>query len=311
MPYEPLPPGKYTCRLAKPAEGATCIDVTEFTDRDGNAVGGLVCNMLLDVYDADGVFLRVAYAENYRGVTLAMRKPTASYPDGLLPFNWDKLVQIFGLSSRAEVLDLERLAKDPQRGPAIMATVFELWVEHQTYSVKDSHGMATGETRTAERYTIQPLGYQPGAGGLRQASGTNRAATINRFRTLISACKAPPVVVPTAAPATPATPPPARPAPVDMPTRPAPQPPAPPTPPAAPAEGEDVGAVEAANQTRTCSAETLWALCSERWGTEAEAKLWAALDLLGDEAKGKELVDLSPDLLFEAGCNLDIGFIPF
>lgn len=310
MPYQMLPPGKYICQLTKPAEGSTTIRVAEFADRDGNGLGGLVCNMIVDVFDEAGNYLRTAYCENWRGVTLAMRKATAEYPDGLLPFNWDKLVQIFGLRSRAEVLELERLAGDPTRGPAIMATRFELHCEHQTYSAKDAHGMPTGELKTAERYTFQPLGYVPGSGGFRgRAEG--QTATLNRFRTLIMASKAPVTTVQvdaakaTASPAAPQAPTPATATPPSAPAMPARRPAAQPAPAAAP-----VDEIDAANQAHAILPEVLWRKCSERWGAQAEDKLFKAMDLV-KSATGKNLDELTPAEAFVVGTNLDIGLLPF
>lgn len=295
MPYEPLPEGKYIAQLAKPKEGSTTIDVAPIFDRDGNEVGGLVCNMVLDVCDEDGTYKGIRYLTDWRGIRLALTKPTPKCPDGLLPFNWDKLVQIFGLSSRAEVLDLGTLALDPMRGPAIMETKFELHVKHETYQVKDAHGMPTGETRTAERMDIQPLGYIGGGAGLRDA-GRGSKATLARFRTLIMANKAP---VTAAQVATSATPAPA------MPTR-----PATPSRPPANALARDP---EDPDTTKRISLEALWAKLIEKHGQNADAATAAlaeACDLVPG-CSGKEFVDLTPEQLYEAGCHLDIGLLPF
>lgn len=298
MPYEMLPPGRYYASLCPPAEGSTAISVSEFADRDGNPAGGLVCNLMLNAYDERGNFVRVVYAENWRGVTLAMRKPTAKCPDGLLAFNWDKLVQIFGLRSRAEVLDLERLSHDPERGPAIMAARFELHVRHETYAAKDAHGMATGEQKVAERYDVQPLGYVAGGGGLRATA--TQTATLNRFRTLIMANKTPPAVATTDPAAVKAAPVPTT---APAPTRPA-------IPSRAPALVKDE---EDPDQARAISLDRLWSLLLDKWGGDekvAAQKLTAAVDL-DKECAGKEFVDLTPTQLFRVGCNLDIGLMPF
>lgn len=294
MAYEPLPEGKYIAQLAVPKDGSTTIDIAPIYDRDGNEVGGLVCNMVLDVCDEDGTYRGVRYLTDWRGIRLALTKPTPKCPDGLLPFNWDKLVQIFCLSSRAEVLDLGTLALDPARGPAIMATKFELHVKHETYQVKDAHGMATGETRTAERMDIQPLGYVGGGAGLRDA-GRGSKATLARFRTLIMASKAP---VTSAQVAQPATPAPATPAPA-MPKR---QP--------ANALAKDPEDTDAAKRI---SLQDLWAKLLAKHGndaTVATAELTKACDLVPG-CEGKEFCDLTPEQLYEVGCHLDIGLLPF
>lgn len=295
MAYDPLPEGKYIAQLAVPKEGSTTIDVAPIYDRDGNEVGGLVCNMVLDVCDEDGTYKGVKYLTDWRGIRLALTKPTPKCPDGLLPFNWDKLVQIFGLQSRAEVLDLGTLAQDPTRGPAIMATKFELHVKHESYQAKDAHGMPTGETRTAERMEIQPLGYVGGGAGLRDA-GRGSKATLARFRTLIMASKAP---VTAAQVATSATPAPA------MPTRPA-------TPSRAPANAlaRDPEDPDAAKRI---SLQDLWAKLLAKHGNDADvagAELAKACDLIPG-CEGKEFCDLTPEQLYEVGCHLDIGLMPF
>lgn len=305
MPYEMLPPGKYIAQLAVPAEGATSITITPFTDRDGNDLGGLVCNMVLDLHDEAGNYVRTAYCENWRGVTLALRKPTPKCPDGLLPFNWDRLVQIFGLQSRAEVLDLERLAADPTRGAAIMAARFELVCRHESYSAKDAHGMATGETKVAERYDIRPLGYVEGGGGFRDKHSA-QAATLNRFRTLIMASKAPVQVAQTAPVAAPAP----TVAPAAMPARPAmPQRSPVPAAQSAPAT-PPASVIEAANAAHAITPEDLWNEACKRWGAEAETKVYAAMDLV-KSAAGKNIDELSPEEAFLVGCNIDIGLLPF
>lgn len=295
MAYEPLPEGKYIAQLAVPKEGGTTIDVAPIYDRDGNEVGGLVCNMVLYVCDEDGTYKGVKYLTDWRGIRLALTKPTPKCPDGLLPFNWDKLVQIFGLSSRAEVLDLGTLAQDPQRGPAIMATKFELHIKHETYQVKDAHGMPTGETRVAERMDIQPLGYIGGGAGLRDA-GRNAKATLARFRTLIMASKAPVTAAQVATPATPAPVLPSRPA---VPTR--------PTVNALAQDPEDP------DETKRISLEDLWARLLAKHGQNSDAATKAlaeACDLVPG-CEGKEFCDLTPEQLYDIGCHLDIGLMPF
>ena len=295
MAYEPLPEGKYIAQLAVPKEGSTTIDVAPIYDRDGNEVGGLVCNMVVDVCDEDGTYKGVRYLTDWRGIRLALTKPTPKCPDGLLPFNWDKLVQIFGLGSRAEVLDLGTLAQDPTRGPAIMATKFELHVKHETYQAKDAHGMPTGETRTAERMDIQPLGYVGGVAGLRDA-GRNAKATLARFRTLIMASKAPVTAAQVATPATPAPAIPSRPA---VPTR-----------PPVNALAQDP---EDPDETKRISLEDLWTKLLAKHGNNADvatAELTKACDLVPG-CEGKEFCDLTPEQLYEVGCHLDIGLLPF
>ena len=295
MAYEPLPEGKYIAQLAVPKEGSTTIDVAPIYDRDGNEVGGLVCNMVIDVCDEDGTYKGVKYLTDWRGIRLALTKPTPKCPDGLLPFNWDKLVQIFGLSSRAEVLDLGTLAQDPQRGPAIMATKFELHVKHETYQAKDAHGMPTGETRTAERMDIQPLGYIGGGAGLRDA-GRNAKATLARFRTLIMASKAPVTAAQVATPAMPAPVLPSRPA---VPTR--------PTVNALAQDPEDP------DETKRISLEDLWTRLLAKHGQNADAATAALAEAcdLYPELKGKEFGELTPEQCYQVGCHLDIGLMPF
>lgn len=295
MAYEPLPEGKYIAQLAIPKEGSTTIDVAPIYDRDGNEVGGLVCNMVIDVCDEDGTYRGIKYLTDWRGIRLALTKPTPKCPDGLLPFNWDKLVQIFGLSSRDEVLDLGMLAQDPTRGPAIMATKFELHVKYETYQVKDAHGMPTGETRIAERMEIQPLGYIGGGAGLRE-TGHNAKAAIARFRTLIMASKAPVTAAQVAQPAAPAPAIPSRPA---VPTR-----------PPANALAQDP---EDPDATKRISLENLWGRLLKKHGNDeatATAELIKACDLVPGCA-GKEFVDLTPEQCYEVGCHLDIGLLPF
>lgn len=289
MAYDPLPPGKYVAQLAVPKEGSTTIDVAPICDRDGNEVGGLVCNMVVDVCDEDGTYRGVRYLTDWRGVRLALTKPTPKCPDGLLPFNWDKLVQIFGLSSRAEVLDLGTLALDPARGPAIMATKFELHVRHETYHAKDAHGLPTGETRTAERMDIQPLGYVGGGASLRDA-GKSSKATLARFRTLIMASKAPVTAAQVAQPSTPAP---------AMPTR---QP-----------DNALAKDPEDPDAAKRISLQDLWAKLLAKHGNNADvatAELTKACDLVPG-CEGKEFCDLTPEQLYEVGCHLDIGLLPF
>lgn len=301
MAYEPLPEGKYIAQLAVPKEGSTTIDVAPIYDRDGNEVGGLVCNMVLDVCDEDGTCKGIRYLTDWRGVRLALTKPTPKCPDGLLPFNWDKLVQIFGLSSRAEVLDLGTLAQDPARGPAIMATKFELHVKHETYQVKDSHGMPTGETRTAERMDIQPLGYIGGGAGLRE-TGHNAKAALNRFRTLIMASKAPVTAAAVAQPATPA------PAAARVPAR-----PAVPTRTATPPANTLAKDPEDPDATKRITIDDLWSRLLAKYGNDkavATAELVRAADLVPGCA-GVEFCDLTPEQCYEIGCHLDIGLLPF
>lgn len=295
MAYEPLPEGKYIAQLAVPKEGSTTIDVAPIYDRDGNEIGGLVCNMVLDVCDEDGTYKGIRYLTDWRGIRLALTKPTQKCPDGLLPFNWDKLVQIFGLSSRAEVLDLGTLALDPARGPAIMATKFELHVKHETYQAKDAHGLPTGETRVAERMDIQPLGYIGGGAGLRD-TGRNAKATLARFRTLIMASKAPVTAAQVATPATPAPVLPSRPT---VPTR--------PTVNALAQDPEDP------DETKRISLEDLWARLLAKHGQNSEAATKALAEAcdLYPELKGKEFGELTPEQCYQVGCHLDIGLMPF
>ena len=295
MAYEPLPEGKYIAQLAVPKEGSTTIDVAPIYDRDGNEVGGLVCNMVIDVCDEDGAYKGVKYLTDWRGIRLALTKPTPKCPDGLLPFNWDKLVQIFGLQSRAEVLDLGTLALDPVRGPAIMETKFELHVKHETYQVKDSHGMPTGETRTAERMDIQPLGYIGGGAGLRDA-GRNAKATLARFRTLIMASKAPVTAAQVATPAMPAPVLPSRPT---VPTR--------------PPVNELAKDPEDPDETKRISLEDLWTRLLAKHGQNSDAATKALAEAcdLYPELKGKEFGELTPEQCYQVGCHLDIGLMPF
>ena len=301
MAYELLPSGKYIAQLAVPKDGSTTIDVAPICDRDGNEVGGLVCNMVIDVCDEDGTYKGIRYLTDWRGIRLALTKPTPKCPDGLLPFNWDKLVQIFGLSSRAEVLDLGTLAQDPARGPAIMATKFELHVKHETYQAKDAHGMPTGETRTAERMDIQPLGYVGGGAGLRD-TGRSSKATLARFRTLIMASKAPVTAAQVAQPATPVT--------ATAPATAIPSRPAVPTRPPANALAADP---EDPDEVKRISLEDLWSKLLAKHGNNSDvatAELTKACDLVPG-CEGKEFCDLTPEQLYEVGCHLDIGLLPF